>query len=122
MRIAALAGALFWLVLGFPEISRAHERASLWTVRQAESVNTIRGMHVRVHECLGVGRGVTRKGITRYRHFSCVAGARAASDPYDIDVDTVGVLYVLHPLRRYIGPRSRHALTQVRFIGGPGIP
>jgi hypothetical protein len=73
---------------------------------------------VRVRECRGLGRPVTVGGIRRYRHFRCLAGARAAGERYD----TVAVRYILHPLGRYVGKRSRHALTQVRFTGGPGIP
>jgi hypothetical protein len=53
-----------------------------------------------------------------YSRFECLAGARAAFQRYD----TVAVLYVLHPLEEYDGPTSRHRLTDVRFIGGPGVP
>lgn len=92
----------------------------LWTVRQAESITSVRGMPVRVRHCRGLGRGRRGEGAIRYRSFDCLAGGRAVSDPYDFD--TVGVLYVLHPLGEYEGPRSEHRLTNVRFIGGPGIP
>jgi hypothetical protein len=104
---------LLALVLGSNEVARAHERSTPWTVARAESVSTVRGMRVRVHECRGVGQGVMRKGITRYRHFRCVAGARASFQDYD----SVAVVYVLHAL-----PRNRFVLTNVRFIGGPGVP
>jgi predicted small secreted protein len=90
----------------------------LWTVRQAESIDTIRGMPVRVRECRGLGGAEGE--MPRYRRFECVAGARAASDRFEFE--TLGVLYVLHPLGKYDGPRSKHRLTQVRFVGGPGIP
>jgi len=30
-------------------------------------------------------------------------------------------MYVLRPLGKYDGPHSAHRLTNVRFIGGPGI-
>jgi hypothetical protein len=89
-----------------------------WTVREAESVRSIRGMHVRVDECRGLGSGQRAEGRARYRRFECRAGTRAASDRFD----TVAVLYVLHPEDEYEGPRSEHRLTDVRFIGGPGIP
>jgi hypothetical protein len=48
----------------------------------------------------------------------CVAGGRNPADP----VDTVAVLYELKPLEAYDGPSSGHALENVRFVGGPGIP
>jgi hypothetical protein len=88
-----------------------------WTAEQAESIRSVRGLTVRRSECRGQGEPVESG---RYRHFRCVAGARATSDPYPID--TVAVLYVLHPRARYQGPASQHRLTDVRFIGGPGIP
>jgi hypothetical protein len=49
--------------------------------------------------------------------FRCLAGTRAPWETYD----TIAVLYVGHPLGPFCGSRSRYALTQVRFIGGPGI-
>jgi hypothetical protein len=89
-----------------------------WSVGQAKSIATIRSMRVRVRECRGFGRALVEDGVRRYRHFRCVAGTRAPWERYD----TIAVLYVLHPLGPYFGSRSRHTLTQVRFIGGPGIP
>jgi hypothetical protein len=97
----------------------AHCReGAYWRTGQAESITTIRGMRVRVHECRGLGRAIVDKGVRRYRHFRCDAATRAPGQTYD----TVTVLYVLHPLVRYVGPRSGHRLTKVEFIGGPGIP
>jgi hypothetical protein len=93
-------------------------RVTEWTVQQAESITSIRGLAVRVRSCRGIDghqRG-GRKG--RFQRFACVAGARATFDRYD----TVGILYVLHPLESYDGANSRHRLTDVRFLGGPGIP
>ena len=87
--------------------------ARLWTIEQAESITSIRGMPVRVRECRGLGG---EKG--RYERFQCLASARTASDRYD----TVGVFYVLHPLGEYDGPGSKHRLSKVRFVGGPGVP
>jgi hypothetical protein len=85
----------------------------LWTVRQAESITSIRGTPVRVRHCRGlVG------SEDRYESFECLAGARTAFDQYD----TVGVFYVLHPLGAYEGRRSKYRLSNVRFVGGPGIP
>jgi hypothetical protein len=113
MRYALLAGAFVVLAFGLPTTVQAHERASHWTARQAESVTTIRGLRVHVLGCRGLGRAVTRNHVPRYRHFRCTAGTRAPGERYD----TVAVLYVLHPLRG-----ERFALTNVRFIGGPGVP
>lgn len=86
----------------------------LWTERQAESIATIRGMAVRVRRCDGLGAAHD----ARYERFDCLASARTPTDRYD----TVGVFYVLHPLGRYEGPTSAHRLTNVRYVGGPGIP
>jgi hypothetical protein len=95
-----------------------HVEDTYWDVRQAESITTIRSMRVHVLECHGVGPMRIVSGAHRYRRFSCLAGTRAPRDTYD----TIGVFYVLHPLERYSGPDSRHSLTRVRFVGGPGIP
>jgi hypothetical protein len=95
---------------------------ALWTTGQAESVTLVRGLRVRVRHCSGLG-GATHAagaGAARYRRFECLAGARAASDPYAFD--TVAVMYALEPLAEYGGPESEHRLENVRFIGGPGIP
>jgi hypothetical protein len=93
-------------------------RDAEWTVQQAESITSIRGLTVRVRNCRGIDghQGGGRKW--RFQRFACVAGARAEFDRYD----TVGILYVLHPLEDYDGVSSRHRLTDVRFLGGPGIP
>ena len=96
------------------------EADALGTTRQAESVTSVRGLRVRVRHCRGLGRAARRDGAARYRRFECLAGGRAASDPYTFD--TVAVLYVLRPTAEYDGPESEHRLTNVRFIGGPGIP
>jgi hypothetical protein len=96
-----------------------HERpGAYWQTWQAESISTIRGMPVRVLECRGLGRAAIDDGVRRYPRFRCVAGTRAPWETYD----TVAVFYVLRPHGPYVGPRSRHTLTQVRFIGRPGIP
>jgi hypothetical protein len=89
-----------------------------WTAREAESITSVRGMAVRVRHCRGLGRGRKDGAVVRYRRFACVAGARRPSERFD----TVGVFYVLRPLGEYDGPRSKYRLTNVRFVGGPGIP
>jgi hypothetical protein len=91
---------------------------SLWTVDQAESITSIRGHLVRVRYCHGRGRAERSGSIERFGLFDCLAGTRTAFQHYD----TVGVFYVLDPAENYEGPLSRHRLTNVRFIGGPGIP
>jgi hypothetical protein len=88
--------------------------AVLWTERQAESIASVRGMPVHDAECRGLGAG----SEAEHERFNCVAGARAPWQTYD----TVAVSYVLHPLAEYDGRRSRHRLTKVRFVGGPGVP
>jgi hypothetical protein len=89
-----------------------------WTVGQAESITSVRGLPVRVRYCRGGGRRARGDGTELYSRFECLAGTRTRFQRYD----TVGVFYVLHPLEHYKGPRSRHRLTNVRFVGGPGIP
>ena len=105
------AGLLFLLVLASG--CGDNSSARLWTVEQAESITSIRGTKVRVRECRGLGG---EDG--RYERFQCLASARTAFDRFD----TVGVFYVLQPLADYDGPRSKHRLSNVRFVGGPGIP
>jgi hypothetical protein len=64
------------------------------------------------------GAAVARSdGTELYSRFECLAGTRARFQHYD----TVGVFYVLHPLENYKGPRSRHRLTNVRFVGDPAF-
>lgn len=93
----------------------AHDRpGNFWTVKQAESITSIRGTPVRVRECKGLGKARER---VLYRHFSCVAGTRLRYQP----IDTVAVTYVLHPLGGYSGRRSRHVTTNVKFVGH-GVP
>lgn len=74
----------------------------------------MRGTPVTARHCRGAG---PEKG-DGYGRFECVAGARAPTDAYD----TVAVHYVLLPLGEYEGPKSPHRLTNVTFVGGPGIP
>ena len=89
-----------------------------WTIAEAESISAVRGLRVRVEQCRGLGTAEGEGATARYRRFMCVAGGRNPADP----VDTVAVLYELKPLEAYDGPSSEHALENVRFVGGPGIP
>ena len=77
----------------------------------------MRGNPVRVRCCRGSGRRARGDGTELYARFECLAGTRITFQRYD----TVAVLYVLHPLEDYKGSRSRHRLTDVRFVG-LGIP
>jgi hypothetical protein len=84
-----------------------------WTVRQAESIDSVRGLPVRVRECRGIGEA-TRDGATRrYERFRCLAGARLEGER----IDTVAVRYDIRTTSR-----SEFELQNVQFIGGPGIP
>jgi hypothetical protein len=90
-----------------------------WTRAQAEAVDTVRGMRVHVRECRGLGGKRIDDGVVRYARFACVAGARRRGERYD----TVGIFYTLRPLAAFDrGGHARYALTNVRFIGGPGVP
>jgi hypothetical protein len=115
----ALASLTLVLALIAPGTAGAHERGALWTVRQAESISTVRSMPVHVLECTGRGRGVRQGGVTRYRHFACTGGTRAPWETYD----TIAVLYIVHPISSFARrDRQRYTLSNVRFVGGPGIP
>ena len=89
-----------------------------WTEREAASITTVRSLPVRVVRCEGLGLA-DREGERReHARFDCLGGTRAPWERYD----TIAVFYVLRPLEDYEGPRSRHRLVKVRFVGGPGIP
>lgn len=102
------------VAIGLAGCSRSDTRDDGWTVRQAESITTIRGTAVSVRSCRGIGS----ERNERFRRFECVAGARRPTDP----VDTVAVFYELRPIGPYDADRPRYELTNVRFVGGPGIP
>jgi hypothetical protein len=104
------------LVVGCMGEDRPH--VVRWTVQQAESITSVRGQPVRVRHCRGAGSSERRGDAVLYSRFKCLAGARASFQQFD----TVAVLYVIHPLADYDGRTSRHRLTNVRFIGGPGVP
>jgi hypothetical protein len=84
-----------------------------WTVSQAESIRSVRGLPVRVWHCRGLGAALRNGDVLRYDRFACVAGARLPQE----EVDTVAVLYELDAQ-----DASSYELREVRFIGGPGIP
>jgi hypothetical protein len=85
-----------------------------WTEREAESIRSVRSLPVNDAECRGLGK----EDGGEHARFECTAGTRAPWETYD----TIAVFYVLHPLGEYEGPRSRHRLTNVKFVGGPGVP
>lgn len=89
-----------------------------WTVREAESITSVRGLPVRVRECRGLGSPTPDGGEARFGRFACVAGARLAGERFD----SVAVLFELRPRETYRGPSSKRDLERVRFLGGPGIP
>jgi len=110
-----LAGAAFVpAALLAAACSAGGDSGRFWTEPQAESITTVRSLPVTVRGCEGLGEG----DDGRYARFECLAGTRAAWESYD----TIAVTYALHPLEAYDGPRSRHRLTNVKFVGGPGIP
>jgi hypothetical protein len=78
----------------------------------------VRSLPVRRVDCDGIGAAETDGDRRSYARFDCVGGTRAAWETYD----TIAVFCELRPLEEYEGPRSRHRLTGVRFVGGPGIP
>ena len=82
-----------------------------WTVRQAESIRSIRGMPVHEPRCHGVGAALGDGGL-RYRRLACQAGARRSGERYD----TVGVFYEVVP------DDGDYRLERVHFVGGPGVP
>jgi hypothetical protein len=84
-----------------------------WTVAQAETIDSVRGMPVRVRECRGRGERLGDGRPARYRQLSCVAGARLPGERFD----TVAVLFDVRPTSD-----DGHELQNVRFVGGPGIP
>jgi hypothetical protein len=86
---------------------------SAWTVAQAEAIDSVRGLPVRVRECRGRGEPLGDGGRARYQRLSCVAGARLPGERFD----TVAVLFDVRP-----GSDDDHELENVRFVGGPGIP
>jgi hypothetical protein len=106
--LAAIACALLLAGGGCSDDARPEG----WTVEEARAVTTVRGMNVRVLEC--VGRGPRRDtGAARYHRFACRAATRATQDAYD----TVVVAYELR-----VRGAEGYVLENVRFHGGPGIP
>lgn len=89
-----------------------------WTEPEAAAITTVRGMPVRVVRCRGLGSNESQDDRKAFARFDCLAQTRAPWQRYD----TITVTYVLHPLGEYEGARSPHRLTNVHFVGGPGIP
>jgi hypothetical protein len=120
LRGARLALAAFFVVMIAASAACGEEDAAVatWTVREAESISSVRGLPVRVRECRGLGAARRDGGSARFARFACVAGGRSPGEPFD----TVAVLYELRVLGEYEGRESRYVLENVRFIGGPGIP
>jgi hypothetical protein len=97
--------------------SRASRAPAFWTVREAESIATVRGTPIHVEECRGLGRAQRKGPVVRYGRFACVGGTGL---PWE-DFDSVAVTYVLRPLGAYDGGCSAYAVTDVHFMG-VGIP
>lgn len=108
---------------GSADVVRAGDRAgdrqaTYWSTREAESIATVRGLPVHVKQCRGLGHSRRGLAVVRYSRFACTAGTGLDWDAFD----TVSVTYVLVPLGRYEGGCSSHALRDVHFVGGTGIP
>jgi hypothetical protein len=96
----------------------ADDEPTAWTVAQAESIGSVRGLRVSRQRCQGLGSAYGRGASRRFRRFDCVAGARNPTDR----VDTVAVHYRLRVTGAYDGPEAQHELVRASFYGGPGIP
>jgi hypothetical protein len=88
-------------------------RDSAWTVAQAEAIDSVRGLPVRVRAWRGRGDPLGDGARARYQRLSCVAGARLPGERFD----TVAVLFEVRPTSD-----DDYELEEVRFVGGPGIP
>ena len=134
LRVAALAAAILILGTsllaaaleggrGSPEALPAADRVgtrgpSYWTVREAESIATVRGVPVHVKGCDGIGPSRQTLAVARYGRFACEAGTGLDWESFD----SVAVTYTLVPLGPYEGGCSQFALREVRFVGGTGVP
>ena len=81
--------------------------AEFWTLKQAESVKSIRGTTLDTTSCTGLG---TSRG-SGYRRFSCTG----ATTPSALPELPVRVRYVLNPRGEYRGRRSAYVATDVHF-------
>lgn len=108
-----LATAVVLAATGEPTRAPAY-----WTVRQAESIASVRRVPLHVEECRGTGPALQRAAVARYARFSCTAGTGLDREPFD----SVAVTYELVPEGRYEGTRSEYSVRDVRFVGGTGIP
>jgi hypothetical protein len=109
MRTRAAAGttilALMFAAAGCDEGEPSP--ATLWTVKQAESIRMVRGTPVHGTECSGLRVG--RDG--HHRRFSCVGVTWPRSTPQL----KVRVRYILNPAGPYRGMRSAYLATNVHF-------
>ena len=119
---AGLACAFLLALLGGAGPGRADrasaQRVFYWTVRQSESIAVVRGQPVHVKACRGLGPARVRHAVRRYSRFRCTAGTGLDWERFD----SVSVTYVLVPLGPWRGACSEHALRNVRFVGGTGVP
>jgi hypothetical protein len=81
--------------------------AEFWTVKQAESIKSIRGTTLETTTCTGIGAS----RASGYRRFSCTGKTTPRSLP-DLPVR---VRYVLDPRGEYRANRSAYLATNVRF-------
>lgn len=115
---AAVAALLVLAGSGAGSDSRADRSAVRWTLEEAKSIRSVRGLRVRVLECRGLGAAHRDDREVRFPRFACLAGARLPWERFD----SVAVRYELRPLRAYDGSARSYALERVSFTGGPGIP
>jgi hypothetical protein len=85
--------------------------ATMWTEAQAKSIQSVRGLQVRVRGCHALGRRRAAGRQSFYGRFACLASARASFQSYD----TVAVTYALEPRGRFAGSESKYVLSGVRF-------
>ena len=112
----------FLLLLTFTATASAHVRkGNLWSVTQAESIHTIRGVRFRnfTIACEGLGaRKIVRVDRSEgrvdryatYRHFTCDGTGPHCRGGLSGEQR---IEYVLHPLGPYHGTSSRYIATDV---------
>jgi hypothetical protein len=114
-QVALVVGVV---ALGVAVAGCAGDDPPAWTVAEAESIPSVRGLGVEDQRCKGIGHSYGEAPSRRFRRFDCVAGARNPTD----EVATVAVHYRLRAIGEYEGPESKHELERAQFYGGPGIP
>jgi hypothetical protein len=85
----------------------ASRPARFWTVKQAESIELVRGTPLKMTTCTGLGE----RRASAYRRFSCVGVVVPKTFP-DLPVR---VRYVLNPRGKYRGHGSAYLATSVHF-------